>query len=198
MRRQLARAPSSIATDSSAGSMYTSAAAGSLASSGRSWPGLPVRAIRTPSSRAALIAPATISPGAWSPPMASTAIIRRGAGQGSRSSTCAYSSSASPPVGRSGSGAALADRLRALSGCCTAWRLASHCAGPGEGRESRSRPSASTEDSPISMRKPAEKQSTPVNGWVTRDKTGNHGVGRQPAWELTQGAAMRRRREGVE
>ena len=81
--RQLASAPSSMASESSAGTMCTLAGAPCLASSGRSRPGRPVSAMWVLSWRAASTAPATISPGAWSPPIASTAMsLCREAGTG--------------------------------------------------------------------------------------------------------------------
>ena len=73
-RRRLASAPSSMASLSSAGTMSTRRPGTPVvASAWRSRAAGPVSRIWMPCSRWAASAPATISSGAWSPPMASTA-----------------------------------------------------------------------------------------------------------------------------
>ena len=76
-RRRLASAPSPMVRLSSAGTIWISSMAPRPPSTWRSRAAGPVSRIRTPCSRWAASAPATISPGAWSPPMASTAITGR-------------------------------------------------------------------------------------------------------------------------
>jgi hypothetical protein len=86
-RRRLARAPSSIARESSAAEILTwprragrsapfrELAGGCAVSNGLSCVGRPVRMTSMPNAVAAATAPSTIAAGAWSPPMASTAIV---------------------------------------------------------------------------------------------------------------------------
>ena len=73
-RRRLASAPSSMPSASSARMMGISPTASCSASASSSCWGRPTRTTGTFRSRTAWTAPATISPGALSPPMASTAI----------------------------------------------------------------------------------------------------------------------------
>jgi hypothetical protein len=80
-RRRLASAPSSMARLSSAGTMVSSPTAFNLARACRRRAAGPVSRIRMPCSRWAASAPATISSGAWSPPMASTASTGPGTGR---------------------------------------------------------------------------------------------------------------------
>jgi hypothetical protein len=82
-RRRLASAPSSMARLSSAGTMVSSSAPGLAPALVSAWcrrAAGPVSRIWMPCSRWAASAPATISSGAWSPPMASTASTGPGAG----------------------------------------------------------------------------------------------------------------------
>ncbi len=76
-RRRLASAPSSMARLSSAGTTWISCTAPIPPSTWRSRAAGPVSRTLMPCSRWAASAPAMISPGAWSPPMASTAITGR-------------------------------------------------------------------------------------------------------------------------